>query len=276
MQIFNEVAYAKINLALHVRRRRTDGYHDIETLFAFVDSGDVLTAEVAQDLTLEISGRFAASLCTDDGNLVMKTASLLQRHFAILEGARIHLDKRLPVASGIGGGSADAAATARLLCRMWNIQTDEDELTELLAPLGADIPACVASRTAYGSGTGTDLKRVSDDEISGMPVLLVNPLRPVATAAIFNAWDGIDRGALDGSPALDAAMNGRNDLTPMAIAQCPEIARVLALLRESQGSLVRMSGSGATCFALFDDFARRDAAQRTVPGGWWTMTGALL
>lgn len=278
MSEFAETAYAKINLALHVRRRRSDGYHDIETLFAFVEAGDSLTAEPADDLELDIVGPFAQGLASDGDNLVLKTAHVLQRHYGIGTGAHIGLDKRLPVASGIGGGSADAAATARLLNDLWGIGASQAELAALLAPLGADIPACVRSETAIGRGTGTDLEIVADSELGQMPVLLVNPRVSVSTAAIFRAWDGIDCGPLAQGTLNDVMQQGRNDLQPMAIAICPEIGDVLARLEGTSSLLARMSGSGATCFALFASPDARDRAEQEVAKAcpdWWTMSSFL-
>ena len=146
-----ETAYAKINLALHVRRRREDGYHDIETMFAFAKHGDQLQASLADTLHFTIDGPFGSSLSADDDNLVMQAANRLRTHFSITDGASIRLTKNLPIASGIGGGSADAAAAARLLNRLWDIQASEQELADILAPLGADIPACVFSHTSFGA-----------------------------------------------------------------------------------------------------------------------------
>lgn len=272
-----ETAYAKINLALHVRRRRDDGYHDLETLFAFAEDGDLLSTESADDVSLTVTGPFSDGLNGSD-NLVVRTATLLKTHFAVKQGAAIALDKRLPVASGIGGGSADAAATARLLCRLWSIETSVGELEQLLAPLGADIPACVESRTVFGDGTGTKLQKVPDAEITGKPVLLVNPMYPVATGPVFKGWDGIDHGTLDCTDPWQAALTGRNDLQAPAISICPAINDVLGLLAQSDADLVRMSGSGATCFALFASDGARDAAQdrlsKACPN-WWTVASSL-
>lgn len=272
-----ETAYAKINLALHVRRRRADGYHDIETLFAFAEDGDRLSAVLADRISLTVSGPFATGLINTD-NLVVRTAELIKAHFRIEAGAALALDKRLPVASGIGGGSADAAATARLLRRLWSIEADDDALERLLAPLGADIPACVRSQTTYGGGTGADLQQLEGAQIKGKTLLLVNPLQPVATGPVFTGWDGIDHGGLDVTELWQAALTGRNDLEAPAIAICPTIADVLRLLRQSEADLVRMSGSGATCFALFGTTDARDAAQVTIDKAcpkWWTMASCL-
>ncbi len=272
-----ETAYAKINLALHVRRRRDDGYHEIETLFAFAEDGDVLSVEPASDIGLIVTGPFAEGLSNKD-NLVVRTAQSIRSHFSVSKGAAITLDKQLPVASGIGGGSADAAATARLLMRLWSIKSDDTELEQLLGPLGADIPACVQSRTVFGDGSGTDLQTVSGTDIRSKPLLLVNPLTPVATGQVFKAWNGIDRGGLNFSDPWSAALTGRNDLQGPAIAICPIINEVLKMLDETEAELVRMSGSGATCFALFESNDARDAAQARISKAcpeWWTMASCL-
>ena len=277
MPAFAETAYAKINLALHIRRRRADGYHDIETLFAFADDGDRLTATSGDDIRLTVTGTFGEGLSSPD-NLVVRTAELMRENFAVDQGAAITLDKRLPVASGIGGGSADAAATARLLRRLWSIEADDDALERLLAPLGADIPACVQSRTVFGDGTGADLQRVSDAGIHGKAVLLVNPLQPVATGPVFRAWDSIDRGELNTIDPWHGAMAGRNDLETPAISICPAIRDVLNMLSQTEADLVRMSGSGATCFALYATTIARDTAQCDISEacpGWWTMASFL-
>lgn len=272
-----ETACAKINLALHVRRRREDGYHDLETLFAFAENGDELSAEPADGIWLSVIGPFGQNLGISD-NLVTRTASLMKSYFGIDQGAAITLDKQLPVASGIGGGSADAAATARLLRRLWSIDAADTELEQLLAPLGADIPACVQSRTVFGGGTGTKLRPVPDEHIRGRHVLLVNPSQPVATGPVFEAWDGFDRGALDVSDPWKATLEGRNDLEIPAISICPDIKQVLEILARSKADLVRMSGSGATCFALFANEDECKAAQRVVIEAcpdWWTMASCL-
>lgn len=276
MQPLSEIAYAKINLALHVRARRSDGYHDIETLFAFVDDGDRLEAMPSGEISLSIHGPFGAGLEADDSNLVLRAANMLKRHYGVAEGAAIRLDKRLPVASGIGGGSADAAATARLLNKLWHLGASEAELAALLAPLGADIPACVYRRTCFGSGTGVDLELLADNGLSGKPVLLVNPRKGVSTAAIFSAWDGHDLGPIADGGIWRAALSGRNDLAAMAMALCPEIGEILRALEATGALLVRMSGSGATCFAIFDNEAELSAAIQVMQPHWWTMSGKIL
>ena len=271
----SEIAFAKLNLALHVRKRRDDGYHDIETLFAFVQDGDILTACPANELKLAIHGPFGTGLEADNNNLVLKTAFLLKAHFGVRQGAAIRLDKKLPIASGIGGGSADAAATARLLNRLWGLEASEHELVDILAPLGADIPACIFSRPSFGSGTGTALTFLDDSNISARHVLLVNPLQSVSTAAIFKAWSGIDGGAVHRGDIWDASVKGRNDLESIAAAICPIITDILDRLSHANPAFVRMSGSGATCFALFNDAEALKTARATLDPEWWSMASAL-
>jgi 4-diphosphocytidyl-2-C-methyl-D-erythritol kinase len=265
--MMRETAYAKINLALHVRRRRGDGYHEIETLFAFVDAGDELTVEAASRDELHVTGEFAPALNDPFGNIVAKALGKLPRP----EGWRVLLDKRLPVAAGLGGGSADAGAVFRLYDQRFGLPED---WRERAAKLGADVPACVESCTCIGRGTGTDLEPGPQD-LAGTPVLLVNPRISLATGPVFAEWDRIDRGPLTGGTARETALAGRNDLEPPALMLCPEISKVFAALRETSAWLVRMSGSGATCFALFETFEERDAAANGLPREWWQLSGKL-
>ncbi|HEV2864877.1 MAG TPA: 4-(cytidine 5'-diphospho)-2-C-methyl-D-erythritol kinase [Allosphingosinicella sp.] len=252
-----ETAYAKINLALHVRERMANGYHRIETLFAFCEDGDVLTAEPAGSLSLAVTGPFAADLAEVPDNLVLKAAR------ALGGTAALTLEKRLPVAAGLGGGSADAAAALRLLGA-------GRPLDAIAARLGADAPACLLSRTARGEGRGDRITPLEIDGLSGAPVLLVNPRIPLATASVFQAWDGTDRGP------LGDWREGRNDLEAPARRLVPAIAEALAALADAE--IARMSGSGATCFGLYDSDAQRDAAAAAIAAahpGWWTLATRL-
>jgi 4-diphosphocytidyl-2-C-methyl-D-erythritol kinase len=270
--MISETAYAKLNLALHVRKRRDDGYHELETLFAFADQGDVLTGELADGLELEITGPFAGNLKADDHNLVVKAAMALRQAINTQKGAKLVLEKNLPIASGIGGGSADAAAALRLLARLWDIKID---LMPIAASLSADVPACLLSQTTFGSGVGDELTPFSATNIAQTPVLLVNPNIACPTGPIFKAWDGMDRGPLNPAKWRDA----RNDLQAPAIALVPQIRDVLDMLEQQENiSLARMSGSGATCFGLFETNAHRDAACAMIMSkhpDWWTMAAAL-
>lgn len=262
-----EIAPAKLNLALHVRGKRDDGRHDIETVFAFCTDGDRLRAVEAEEISLTVGGPFGEALdCSDD--LVLDAARALADASGCAKGAAIHLDKRLPVASGIGGGSADAAAALRLLTSLWN--ADPRYAAEVAPILGSDVPACLLSLPVRGDSAGDALTPIDLGELSATPVLLVNPGVPLSTAAVFAAWDGIDRG-----PLVDWR-DGRNDLEAPATALIPEIADVLDWLTRCDGAgFARMSGSGATCFALFEDEAKRDLAEASVPERWWRLATYL-
>ena len=263
-------AYAKINLALHVRARRADGYHELETLFAFVDAGDVLTARIAPQDSVSVLGEFAGGLDNPFDNLVAKALGKLPR----ADGLAVMLEKNLPVAAGLGGGSADAGAVFRMVRERYGLPED---WRERAAKLGADVPACVESVACIGRGTGTELTPI-DSDLAQTPVLLVNPRLPLATGPVFAAWDGEDRGPLAEGPVSAIAREGRNDLEAPAIGLCPSIAKVLEWLRGTPAFLVRMSGSGATCFALYrDDAALLGAVDRlkAEQPEWWHMAGRL-
>lgn len=265
-----EIAFAKINLALHVRRRREDGYHELETLFAFVDAGDRLSVAPAERDSLRTVGEFGGALTDPFGNIVMQALSALPRP----QGWAVTLEKNLPVAAGLGGGSADAGALFRLVEREFGLPNDWHARA---SKLGADVPACVRSEACIGLGTGTELQPVEND-LAGTPVLLVNPRVPLSTGPVFKAWDGEDRGAMPSGTARQIAMAGCNDLEKPAVSVCPVIAEVLHALVQTQPWLARMSGSGATCFALYDDVAQRDraaAALLATHPGWWQLSGNL-
>lgn len=262
-----DTAFAKLNLALHVRARREDGRHEIETIFAFCEEGDGVSVDHGDGLTLGLSGPFAVSLAGED-NLVLSAARALQARAGIVDGARLHLDKRLPVASGLGGGSADAAAALRLLTQHWGI---DEELARAVAPgIGSDVPACLLSRPSRGSGAGDEIVEIALPDLGGHPVLLVNPRVSLSTRQVFAGWDGVDRGP------LDDWRDGRNDLESPAKAIVPQIGLVLSWLETQSGArFVRMSGSGATCFALFDDTDALDRAAEAVPREWWHLATRL-
>jgi len=186
----------------------------------------------------------------------------------VAKGAAITLDKQLPVASGIGGGSADAAAALRLLTSFWNI--DPRHAQEIAPALGSDVPACLLSFPVRGEGAGDRLTPTELGELSGVPVLLINPRVALSTADVFARWDGVDHGG------LEDWRQGRNDLEAPAIALAPQIETVLAWLGTRPGAMfIRMSGSGATCFALFETEEARDLAADSVPREWWRLATSL-
>ncbi|WP_029934151.1 4-(cytidine 5'-diphospho)-2-C-methyl-D-erythritol kinase [Sphingomonas sp. UNC305MFCol5.2] len=267
--MLTEIARAKLNLALHVRARRPDGYHELETLFAFVEYGDVLRIAPAGASEFRITGPFADRLAGEGDNLVTRAATRFAEAFG--GGAHaIELEKHLPVASGIGGGSADAAATLRALARLHDVALDDPRLFAIADGLGSDVPACLLGKTALGKGRGEQLQPVPG--MPGTPVLLVNPGVAVSTAEVFRRWDGMDRGPLGPDP-----LAGRNDLEAPAREIAPVIGEVLALLAAQPGvTLARMSGSGATCFALFEAIeACADAARAVQRPHWWSVETRL-
>ena len=259
-----EIAPAKLNLALHVRGKLPDGRHSIETLFAFCTDGDRLSAEPADRLSLEVTGSFAGELGDTADNLAMKAARALAEAAGVEAGAALQIEKELPIASGLGGGSADAAATLRLLTPLWGLDPSH---AEAVAPgLGSDVPACLLSLPARGEGAGDRLSPAELPDLSGKPVLLVNPRVALSTADVFARWDGTDQGP------LEDWRHGFNGLEAGAISLVPQIETVLAWLSAQRGAeVVRMSGSGATCFALFDSDQDRDSAAELVPREWWRL-----
>ena len=269
-----EIAAAKINLALHVRGRLADGRHRLETVFAFCVDGDRLEASFqagdgGDRFSLAIDGPFAGAL--DGPNLVERAWTLMHDRVGAASDGRtsIRLTKNLPVASGIGGGSADAAAALRLMTTLWRV--DPAHASAVAPHLGADVPACLLSHTARGDGAGDELRPVAAPDVSGLPVLLVNPRVPLSTAAVFAAWDGQDRG-----PLHDDWRAGSNDLEAPAKTLVPAIGEVLKWLRlRPDVTLARMSGSGATCFGLFADEASRDRAAACCPREWWHLATSL-
>lgn len=268
-----EPARAKLNLALHIRARRPDGYHELETLFAFVDYGDLVRVAPALETRLALSGPFAGALAVEGDNLVVRAA----RRFDDAFGGGpcfIELEKHLPVASGIGGGSADAAATLRALARLHGVDPLDARMFAVADALGSDVPACLLQKTAIGRGRGEQLEPV--EGLPGTSVLLVNPGIGVSTAQVFARWDGVDRGAMGQGALLDVARAGRNDLEAPALQLAPVIGEVLAALERRPGVLLaRMSGSGATCFALFDSVEARAAAAAAMAPGWWSAETSL-
>ena len=276
-----EFAPAKVNLFLHVIGRRADGYHLLDSLVVFTEAADELRAEPAQALALHLDGPFAAGLAAEPDNLVLRAARALAAETGVAPRARLGLHKNLPVASGIGGGSADAAAALRLLCRLWQVAPDPTALARLAIGLGADVPVCLAGRASRMGGIGERIEPAPTLPACG--IVLVNPGVAVATAEVFRnrhcAWSSV--ASLPGSWADAAAMAAdlstlRNDLQPAAVGLQPVIGEVLSALAGTPDCLLaRMSGSGATCFGLFSDAAAAQrAAARLARPGWWCWAGS--
>ncbi len=276
------LARAKVNLWLNVVGRRADGYHLLDSLVAFTDLADEVEVSPASDLSLSLDGPGALSLAAEADNLVLKAARLLAGRAGIAPRAAVRLVKRIPVAAGLGGGSADAAATLRALVELWRVAMPEEELFDLAAELGADVPMCLAGKPALVSGIGERLAPAP--MLPPCAILLVNPGIPLPTPAVFAARRGgfsPERTAPRGWPdlaALARELAGRgNDLADAAISLCPAIADVLQQLRTSDGvAHAGMSGSGATCFAIFADVAAAQRAGAALPAAWWRHAGRLV
>lgn len=279
-------APAKINLALHVTGRRADGYHLIESLVVFAGHGDRLAVEEAEQDGFSVTGPFASSLPADGGNLVLRARDLLRLHFGA--GAQspvmLRLEKNLPVASGIGGGSSDAAAALRLLARHWKLCASEEDLARLGLELGADVPMCLASRPLVARGIGEKLEPAAG--FPSLPLLLINPGKPLETRAVFARLQKRDNQGLGPLPRCESLAeiirwlrSTRNDLEAPALSLLPEIADTLGLLEAEGALLSRMSGSGATCFGIFESIetAEKAAGQiRKKRPGWFVCPAATL
>ena len=275
---------AKVNLFLHVRGRRQDGYHLLESLAVFPLCGDGLEAEPARGLSLSLSGPFSVALSSGADNLVIRAAERLSALTPGAPGAALRLEKRLPVASGIGGGSADAGAALRLLARLWP-DAPEERLTEIAEGLGADAPVCLAQRPAMMAGAGETLTPAP-----GFPafwMVLANPMQPLSTAEVFA---GLERREGPGGPQAPARFHDfahltswlarqRNDLEASARRLRPAIGRALAALAwDKSCALARMSGSGATCFGLHArESSALEAAERlrAAEPGWWVVAAPV-
>lgn len=271
-------APAKVNLYLRVVGRRADGYHLLDSLVAFPAVGDGIEVEPSGGLSLTLSGPFAADVPDGDDNLVLRAARLLAEAAGVPARAHIRLIKRLPVASGIGGGSADAAATLLALARLWRLDPDVVDLSALALRLGADVPMCLAGRPVFVGGIGEEIAPAPP--LPAFALLLANPGVAVATPAVFAGRRGgfsmpcrFQEAPADAAALAALLASAGNDLTEAALAVAPEIREVLAALAAQPGALLcRMSGSGATCFALFAEDAQAEAARSALAArypDWW-------
>ncbi|MBI1391624.1 MAG: 4-(cytidine 5'-diphospho)-2-C-methyl-D-erythritol kinase [Alphaproteobacteria bacterium] len=283
-----ERAPAKVNLYLHVGPRRPDGLHDLASLFVFADCGDVVTAEPADALSLRVTGEFSNELAGADPerNLVMRAARALAATRGGIAGARMTLEKRLPVAAGVGGGSADAAAALRALAKIWRLDIGAAGLRRLAFSLGADVPACLAATPVDVAGAGERL--APGPALPPLWICLANPRVATPTGPIFRAFDHVNPTpaapnlarrpprTIAGVARLFAET--RNDLEPAAIARAPAVGEAIEFLRRQRGAIgARMSGSGATAFALFASAAAAGRAARAgAARGWWTAAAKLL
>lgn len=281
-----ETARAKVNLTLRILGRRPDGYHELESLVAFADVGDVVTLRVGAPVGVTVSGPFAGAI--DGENIVERAIRRLAEIAPSLRLGAVNIDKRLPVAAGIGGGSADAAAVLRAIRQANPDLASTVDWLAIAASLGADVPVCLASAAQFMWGIGRETSRLPG--LPSLPALLVNPGVPLSTAPVFRALNAplapvravppAMPGPFDDANSVIAFVQASgNDLEAPACALCPEVGDVLAALATAPGaSVARMSGSGATCFAIFATAADAEAAARHLSArnpGWWVVATAL-
>lgn len=270
-----------MNLHLHVTGRRPDGYHTLDSLVVFAGAADRVRAAPGDALRLDVAGPEGGALAAEPDNLVLRAARALAEAAGIAPRVALHLDKYLPVASGIGGGSADAAAALRALNGLWGLGWNEPRLARIGLQLGADIPACLSGRTCIMTGIGEVLAPAP--RLPGCGLVLANPRTALPTPAVFRAREGafsdparFPAGWPDAAAMARDLAACRNDLERPAIALCPAVAEVLAALRTLPGCLLaRMSGSGATCFGLFASAPEAARAAQRLPAAWWRWGGGL-
>lgn len=293
MPDLSDEARAKVNLSLRVNGRRADGYHDLESVVVFADCADRLTLTPGPELGLTISGPLAQACGETSDNLVLKAARLLAERVPGMKAGHFTLEKVLPVAAGIGGGSADAAAALRLLAQLNGLELDDASIVEVAKLTGADVPVCVNSKSCIMTGVGDALQPLS---LPTIPCVMINPGVAVATRDVFNAL-GLRNGQLlvgitdvllrdrwpDDKASLEewveALAANSNDLEAPALRVQPVIGEVIAALNATNGAwLARMSGSGATCFAIYENTAEAGRAAEQIRRehpGWWVHAGTL-
>ena len=289
MASVEEFAPAKVNLALHVTGQRADGYHLLDSLVVFADAGDRLTFSPSAEDSFTVSGPFSGTVPADAGNLVVTAREALRSQAG--QGGHpappvhIHLEKNLPVASGIGGGSADAAAALRGLARFWHFGPDRGAFARIALALGADVPMCVESRPLVARGIGEDITLL--DGFPRLYLLLVNPMVAVSTPRIFTLLTDKTNPPLPDLPEEHAPMEqwigtlgaSRNDLQPPAETLEPAIGETLELIRTADPMLARMSGSGATCFGIYQSRAGLERARAKLEAarpGWYVQATATI
>ena len=282
-------AHAKVNLALHVTGQREDGYHLIESLVGFADFGDQISAKLSDTNSFEICGPFASALEDEDENtnLIIKARDALAE-FASGNGIEIKpvslvCEKNLPVASGLGGGSADAAAALNLLIKLWELEISDEELSQIALGLGADVPMCLKSEPLIAKGIGEEITSVRP--FPKCHIVLANPLVAVSTPLVFKALTTKQNGALNARTKIEdfdelvAVMkDNRNDLEQPAIQHCSEISDCLEALLNTKPAITRMSGSGASCFALYNNENNAHVAAQSIMNEHpnWFVTSTYL
>lgn len=278
-------APAKVNLYLHITGKREDGYHLVDSLVSFTDFGDQVTVSEADELTLTASGHYADGMPMDDSNLVLRMARSLQEEAGITKGAKIHIDKEIPVSAGVGGGSTDAAAAANALVKLWGVDIPLQRLCEIGFKLGVDMPVCLNRKTVFVDGLGEQMTAAEPIPENGL--LLVNPRVTLSTPSVFARRKGgfsptddfIGTRAKDAKHLAKLLADRENDLTDPASALVPVVREVIREIGNLDGCLLsRMSGSGATCWGLFETEAAAAAAMEQLKSrqpDWWMRVSHL-
>jgi len=276
--MIKKIAKPKVNLFLHVTGKREDGYHFLESLVVFPDGGDELIVRESAQLALSVSGPFSDDMGDLSDNLVLKAARILQRHTGCRLGAEIELVKNLPVASGIGGGSADAATALHLLAKLWQCSLSGEELRDIGLSLGADVPACLIEKPLLMTGIGEKLREIG--HFPNFHILLINSKSKVSTPEVFrnitipSEAPIVEATEFATTDHLLASLKVcRNDLQLAALKVAPDILQALSVIDAQSGcGLARMSGSGATCFGIFESRADAEAAASNIARefpDWW-------
>lgn len=280
-QAIFENAWAKVNLALHVIGQRPDGYHILDSLVVFANTGDEVSVVPASELSITLTGPMASVLNNDQENLALLAADVLKEAASALgittPGAHINLVKRLPVAAGIGGGSADAAATLRALSKLWKLPFTNTDLEHIGASLGADVPVCIANRSTRITGIGTALNQIPD--FPKLQLVLANPGVAISTPTVFKNLKSHENLPLSTFPSINDQAHWlnwikttRNDLHAAATSLSPDIELVLSALVNGGAKLARMSGSGATCFGIFANASEAESVAQSLQAShpnWW-------
>lgn len=282
-------AHAKVNLALHVTGQRDDGYHLIESLVAFTNFGDQISAKLSDENSFEIYGPFANTLNSDpNDNLIIKARDALVKFATdndfVTAPVSIRCEKNLPVASGLGGGSADAAAALNILIKLWALDISDEDLAKIALSLGADVPMCLKSQPLIAAGIGEDIKLIAPFPQSN--IVLVNPMVEVSTPVVFKALHTKQNAPLSSNIKIDSFAQllsvieqNRNDLQIPAIGHCSEISNCLDALLQTKPACARMSGSGASCFALYENETDALNAEKMIANNhpdWFVQSTHLL
>lgn len=274
---FTLLAPAKVNLCLHIVGKRADGYHLLQSAVAFVNAGDTLEFTSDTAFKLETQGPYASNLGTIEDNLAYKAAKMLEKEYGVPACGKIILAKNLPVASGIGGGSSDAATAILGLVRLLKLPLEPPRLSKMALPLGADLPVCLAQKSVWMEGIGEKISSLALPK--NLHFVLVNPLIPLATPAVFKAFQGSPFSS-EMTADIKNMQLWHNDLMPAAIQICPAISDVLKEIEKTKGcSAARMSGSGATCFGIYESTDDAKTAEIEISRkhpGWWVKSAALL